>query len=356
MIAQENDQPTGCRSLGQDRLEHSDLLHRPEGIDLVSLVQMIVHRVDHNAHDTLLLVRQGLSNVPGQAGVLITFQSGLVKQLRCEAWLRCRDERRMGSETLHFIECLSAFQRTAQEARAAHFGYRRECSQPNQPFGRRAEAQFDPIVGLDVRYQLAEDRPTHSVDQQQQHRGLLGRLGDDLVEYLLDRDQPRSGVTHRALICNGLTESLILGLSQLRDPVHQPYKCCGEILVWFTAAENPTRPIHESTVAGVTLSDRQQIRCRRLAARVLVRQPTGQPNGHRGAFHPATAGASQPVLLETGIDALQFLRDGGRPSVHMRRQRLPQPRKSLLKTALQFIASPGMARRADVLQNNLRLV
>jgi hypothetical protein len=72
MITQKNYQPTSGTGLSENRFEYANMLHSPNSIDLVPLVQVIIHSIDDDSYYSLLLVRQRLSNITREAGIFIS--------------------------------------------------------------------------------------------------------------------------------------------------------------------------------------------------------------------------------------------------------------------------------------------
>ncbi len=102
-------------------------------------------------------------------------------------------------------------------------------------FGRGPKSQVNPIMGLDVRDQLAEHCPAHAVNQQKQNGRLFGCFGDDLIEHLLDGYQACSRITHCPLLREGPPKLLVLVFAQFRNAIHQPYKRRRKILIGFAS-------------------------------------------------------------------------------------------------------------------------
>lgn len=86
MIAQQDYQPTSGAGFGQNRFKHADVLRGPDSVDLIALIQIIVHRIDHDANHSLLFIRQRLANITSETRIFIALQRGLVEQL----WRKAR--------------------------------------------------------------------------------------------------------------------------------------------------------------------------------------------------------------------------------------------------------------------------
>jgi hypothetical protein len=73
MVAQENHYASCCTGFGQDWFKNTYAFCGPDGINLITLIEMIVNSINDYAHHALALIGERMADVACQTGVVLAF-------------------------------------------------------------------------------------------------------------------------------------------------------------------------------------------------------------------------------------------------------------------------------------------
>jgi hypothetical protein len=221
VIADQHDQPTRDPSLVQQRRQHLDFVAGPAGVDLFALQQMIVHRVDHNAHDATVgrsdLLRTSAAKPYPRS--LIDWLCGTAPAAnRCGSGRPASDARQ--------TRLSRSLDRLAAACRTADLSWRTPSPKGSSP-ARTVEVPVrlgngDPIVLRDVRQQFTADSDAHPVDNDHQDEMFLRQRRNHLLPKPVLRGSNRRRGSRPPSSRPAAWRTSGTALANLRHPIEQP--------------------------------------------------------------------------------------------------------------------------------------
>ena len=264
MVAEENHYAARQAGLIEQHGKHLDCLGRPGNVDLVALEQMVVHGVDHHAHDPAAGLFDLAEHAGRQHGIVRSLEGVFVEQDRRHAATAVLQQRRMLGETVLLVRGLPLPQFAAEQAGPADLGYRgqRGCDAgPNRvrcPFG----ADLHPVLLRNAHEKFPYDGEVHAVNHQHEHRGVFGQRGDHFVQNPLYRQHLGGGTRYSGSstgcrpVAKQLAEPLVLLFPGLHHFRQQPRIGIGKFVNRFSSAERVPSPIDEAASQGLFLCRR----------------------------------------------------------------------------------------------------